>query len=122
MAEAVGSKNTNIILAVVEELAFRDGLEIAVTNMPQKSLPELLGFIYKKCDSTEHQKIILLLLDLVINRVNRISPPSAAASTQVDHLLQDIAAKLQGEYQATCEMGELHGLIEQLDYLSCSMA
>lgn len=111
-----------MILAVIEELAFRDGLEIAVTNMPQNSLPELLGFIYKKCDSTEHQKVILLLLDLITNKVNKISPPSAAASNQVDDLLRDIAAKLHGEYQATCEMGELHGIIEQLEYLSCSLA
>jgi hypothetical protein len=90
--------------------------------MPEKALPELLGFVYKKCDSTEHQKIVLLLFDLLINRINKISPSSLASSTQVDNLLKDIAAKLEGEYKAGCEMGELQGMIEQLDYLQVNMA
>lgn len=118
----MATKNTNIILAVVEELAFRDGLEIALNNLPQSSLPELLGFVYKKCDSTEHQKMILLLLDLLVNRINKISPPSIVTSIQVDNLLRDITAKLEAEAKATSEMGELDGLLEQLQYLPLTTA
>ena len=70
---------------MVEELSYRNGLDIAIDNLPEKSLLEMLGFIYKKCDSAEHQKILFILFDMILNRLNKISP--VGQSTKVDNML-----------------------------------
>ena len=113
MTEALLTKNTNVILAMVEELSFRDGLLIALDNLSQKAVVELLGFIYKKCDSAEHQKLVFTLADLVLNRLNKVSPVSR--DLKVDNLLADIAEKLAAEVQNAKETAELGGLLELME-------
>lgn len=98
---------------MVEELCFRNGLEIALDNIQEKTLLELLGFIYKKCDSAEHQKLLFLLFDLVLNRLNKISPVSQ--STKVDNMLADIFDKLNVEEAAAKQTCELGGILEIID-------
>lgn len=113
MSEALTTKNTNVILAIVEELSFRNGLDIALDNLTEKSVMELLGFIYKKCDSAEHQKLVFTLTDLVMNRLNKMAPVSR--DLKVDNLLADIADKLTVEIDNAKETAELGGLIELIE-------
>lgn len=113
MAEALSTKNTNIILAMVEELSFRNGLDIALDNLREKSILELLGFIYKKCDSGEHQTLLFALFDVVLNRLSKMSPVSR--DLKVDNLLADIGEKLSLEVDTARETAELGGLLELIE-------
>lgn len=98
---------------MVEELSFRNGLEIALDNIAEKSLLELLGFIYKKCDSAEHQKLLFFLFDQVLNRLNKMSPVNR--DLRVDNLLADIAEKLTIEVETSKETAKLGGLLELIE-------
>jgi UTP15 C terminal len=98
---------------MVEELSYRNGLDIAIDNLPEKSLLEMLGFIYKKCDSAEHQKILFILFDMILNRLNKISP--VGQSTKVDNMLADIQDKLFLEAQTAKETVELGGILELIE-------
>lgn len=98
---------------MVEELSYRNGLEIGLDNLSDKSVLELLGFIYKKCDSAEHQKLLFVLFDLVLNRLNKMTPVSR--DLRVDNLLADIAEKLAVEVETSKETAELGGLIELIE-------
>lgn len=98
---------------MVEELSFRNGLEVALDNFSEKSLLELLGFIYKKCDSAEHQKLLFILFDFVLNRLNKISPVSQ--DSRVDSMLADIRDKLATEQRAAKDTSELGGMLEVIE-------
>jgi UTP15 C terminal len=98
---------------MVEELSFRNGLEIAIDNLSEKSLLEMLGFVYKKCDSAEHQKLLFILFDLVLNRLNKISPVSQ--NSRVDNMLADIQEKLAYEARTAKETAELGGILELIE-------
>lgn len=113
LAESLSTKNTNIILSIVEELGYRGGLDIAIDNSSEKCLIELLGFIYKKCDSTDHQQLVFQVLDLVLSKINKISP--AGESEKVDSLLKDIREKLGVEVDTASQMNELDGLLEMIE-------
>lgn len=98
---------------MVEELCYRDGFEIALDNMNEKSLLDLLGFVYKKSDSTEHQKLVFMLFDSVIGRIDRISP--SGTNDKVDKLLTDIQQKLENEIETAEEVNELGGMLELIE-------
>lgn len=101
LIEALNTRNTNVILAVVEELAYRDGLERAVSNLNDKAMLELLGFIYKKIDSPMHSHLIYPLFSLVLSKVNS-SCPTSSADDKITRLLRDTADKLE-EVENLCK-------------------
>jgi hypothetical protein len=70
LTEALNTNNTTTIVAVIEDMACRGGLETALSKGNESLLRNLLGFIYKKCDSAEHQQLIFTLLDLVTNELS----------------------------------------------------
>jgi UTP15 C terminal len=74
---------------------------------------ELLGFIYKKCDSTEHQKLVFEVLDFILGRINKICP--AGENEKVDSLLKDIREKLEVEVDTASQLNELDGLLEMIE-------
>ena len=104
-----------MILAVAEELVHRKGLEIAFDNLPENSLLDLLGFVYKKCDSPEHQKAVFFLFDCLMNRLNKISP--SGKNDKVDGMLKDIKDKLAVDIQTSSQMNELEGLLEMISIM-----
>ena len=98
---------------MVEELSFRNGLEIALDNIQEKTLLELLGFIYKKCDSAEHQQLIFTLLDLVTNELGGL----LEKLDDSEAILRKIGAKLAQEEENAKQAVELGGSLELLEYL-----
>lgn len=113
LVEALATKNTLVILAVFEELLYRDGLSIALDRLDEKAVVDLLGFIYKKCDSTEHQREVFLLFDHLLNRLDAIC--QVGVSTHVDQLLADIHHKIATESAVAQNIAELGATIEILE-------
>lgn len=113
LVESLATKNTLVILAVFEELLYRDGLSIALDRLDEKAVVDLLGFIYKKCDSTEHQREVFLLFDHLLNRLDAIC--QVGVSTHVDQLLADIHHKIATESAVAQNIAELGATIEILE-------
>lgn len=54
LKHALTTKDSQVIVAIIEELVYRNGIEIAIRNLEGDDIKLLLDFIYKKCDSTNH--------------------------------------------------------------------
>lgn len=81
--------------------------------MTEKALLDLLGFVYKKSDSGEHQKIVCTIFDLILNSLDKISPPGN--NDKIDKLLVDIREKLDKEIETAQEVNELAGILDLIE-------
>ena len=97
------------------ELAYRDGLELAIERLDQDGYVQLLEFIYKKCDSTSHQDQVLTVLDIVIRKRACETRARPEDEKKISNLLEDIADKLAGEYETCKEAADLQAVIELLE-------
>lgn len=113
LTEALNTNNTTTIVAVIEDMACRGGLETALSKGNESLLRNLLGFIYKKCDSAEHQQLIFTLLDLVTNELSGL----LEKLDDSDAILRKIGAKLAQEEETAKQALELGGSLELLEYL-----
>ena len=63
LKHALTTKDTQVIVAMIEELAYRNGLNTAIQNLEETDVKHLLEFIYKKCDSANHQNLVFFIFE-----------------------------------------------------------
>jgi len=54
LTQALTTFDTQIIVSIIEELLLRDGLDIGLKGLADEAMVNLLNFIHKKCDSSNH--------------------------------------------------------------------
>jgi hypothetical protein len=63
LKHALTTNDTQIIISMIEELAYRNGLNTAIKNLEEKDVKLLLKFVYKKCDSANHQNLVFFIFE-----------------------------------------------------------
>jgi U3 small nucleolar RNA-associated protein 15 len=89
LAHALQTGNTNVILSVTEELIVRNGLTYAFKGLSEESVRQLLAFLHKKLDSANCQKMIVYLLEELIDTMQ----DQLASHSQFRIILAKIDAK-----------------------------
>jgi len=115
LTRVLSTYDTQTIIAVIEELLHRGGLETALKNLDTNSMKMLLEFILKKCDSSNHQQMILVVLERAIAYLGNLEKYEAIL---IDSLLTKISEKLAIEEDMVLQASELGGMIETIEALS----
>lgn len=63
LKHALSTRDTQVIVSMIEELAYRNGLHTAIKNLEEKDVKILLNFVYKKCDSANHQNLVFYIFE-----------------------------------------------------------
>ena len=91
LAHALSTFDTQIIVSIIEELLLREGLEVALKGLSDEAMINLLNFIHKKCDSSNHQQIVLLVFEKAMELLNQVGRYQAE---DIDAVLVKISDKM----------------------------
>lgn len=106
LKHSLTTKDTQIIVSVIEELLYRNGLDIAVKNLGIDEIRILLNFVYKKCDSSNHQQLIFYVLEIVLKRIERWE------DGDLDQILGKVREKISREEEVANEAIEISGIVD----------
>ena len=112
LSQALVTKNTVVILSVIEELLYRNGLRSALEKKGEEFYKNFLGFVLKKIDSANSQKLLIHVFEQFLAV---FSFASFESSTGVDELLNKIRAKVDKEVKVVKKTVELRAILEALD-------
>ena len=59
LTQAIDSKNPEVVIALIEELVHRNGLEIALANRSEADLVKVLEFIQWKVSDYRYQSVLI---------------------------------------------------------------
>jgi U3 small nucleolar RNA-associated protein 15 len=112
LSQALVTKNTVVILSVIEELLYRNGLRSALEKKNEEFYKNFLGFVLKKIDSANSQKLLIHVFEQFLAVFNY---GSFESSTGIDELLNKIRAKVDKEVKVVKKTVELRAILEALD-------
>lgn len=115
LKHALTTKDSQVIVAVIEELVYRNGVQIAIKNLEGEDVKLLLDFVYKKCDSTNHQSVVLYIFEQFLGLLDR---GERFEDQKIDLLLLKIKEKLEAEERIAAEASELGGMLEVLESMA----
>lgn len=111
LAHALQTGNTNIILSVVEELIVRNGLNYAFKGLSEESVRQLLAFLHKKLDSANCQKLVIYVLEELLDTIQ----DRLAASSQFKSIMAKIDAKAVEELHNAERCAFINSVLESTD-------
>ena len=117
LKHALTSKDTQVITGVIEELVYRNGLDIALKNLDETDLLVLLSFIYKKLDSANHQQVVFFVMERCFE-LGVFVTADDSQNASVDRLLTKIREKIQLEARVGNECSEIEGILDVIEALS----
>lgn len=94
LKHALTTKDTQVIVSMIEELAYRNGLNTAIKNLEEKDIRLLLNFVYKKCDSANHQNLVFHIFEQCLTY---LGDGEKFEDDKIDLLLIKIREKLDAE-------------------------
>lgn len=105
--KALETKNTDVIVTLLEELVTRDALGIALKNKSPEQINDLLVFLLKKMDSLNHGPFLLristVVLDLFFEDFVKVE--------SLQRALAELKKKVKNEMEISEIMAELEGQI-----------
>ena len=115
LKHALTTKDSQVVVAVIEELVYRNGVSIAIKNLTSDDIKLLLNFIYKKCDSTNHQSVVLYIFEQCLGF---LAQGDKHEDDKIDSLLYKIKEKLDAEENIAVQASELGGMLEVLESMA----
>lgn len=115
LKNALTTKDTQIIVSLIEELIYRNGLEIAIKGLQIDEMGILLSFIYKKCDSANHQNLILHIFEIALSKLRDIEKYE---DKEIGQILMKIREKLNREEEIAHEALEISGVVELMEAMA----
>ena len=112
--EALVTKNTTIILSIVEEIIYRNGLEKALEKCFGNVLLMLLQFVLKKIDSGNCQKFVMYLFGQILGHCD--FKRASGEEERINDVLRKIEIKIGNEVEVVEKTLELKGILEALDF------
>merc|ERR1712194_724519 len=109
LSQALVTKNTVVILSVIEELLYRNGLKSALEKKGEEFYKNFLGFVLKKIDSANCQKLLIHVFEQFLGVFNF---GSFEGSVGIDELLNRIRAKVDKEVRVVKKTVELRAIME----------
>jgi hypothetical protein len=99
-----------IILSLVEELASRDGLILALKRRPEASLVKLFVFLNKYAAHPDHAALVMQ----VVNSLLDLHGEMIVGSVALIRLIDDLKGRVAAEVKLQMELQALKGPIEML--------
>lgn len=115
LKNALTTKDTQIIVSLIEELIYRDGLDIAIKGLQIDEMAILLSFVYKKCDSANHQNLILYIFEAALGKLRDIEKYE---DKEIGQILMKIREKLNREEEIAQEALEISGMVELMEAMA----
>lgn len=115
LKNALTTKDTQIIVSLIEELIYRNGLEIAVKNLGEEEMGILLSFVYKKCDSANHQNMVFNVFEVALNWLRNFEKFDDEGINQI---LIKINEKLNRQEEIAKQASEITGMLELMEAMA----
>jgi U3 small nucleolar RNA-associated protein 15 len=99
-----------MVVAVVEELDRRDGLQVALRGRNSTTLEPFLRFIVAYVANPRYSSVLISVANIVLDMYSLVVGQAAV----IDGLLRKLASKVQSELVLQQQLLKLQGLMEML--------
>ena len=106
----VSNASPSLICSVMEELARRDGLKIALHGRTAGTLEPVLRFVARYISNPRYTAMLVVISNLLLDLYASVVGHSAA----IDSLLSQLRSKIEVEVKMQKELLKLEGIMEML--------
>lgn len=109
-SDSVSSQNRSpvIIVSLLEELIYRDGLRTALAGRDDASLEPLLRFLMKNLCNPRYTKLLVEIVNIILEMYGGV----IAQSSLLEELMRKISDKVQEEVRLEQDLQEVMGIFE----------
>lgn len=107
---ALGHGQVAIVLSLVEELASREGLILALKSRPEASLVKLFVFLNEYAVHPDHAALVVQVVNCVLD----LHGETILGSEALVRLVDDLKGRVAAEVKLQMELQALKGPIEML--------
>ncbi|KAJ5069979.1 u3 small nucleolar RNA-associated protein [Anaeramoeba ignava] len=107
---ALETKNKEIIISIIEDLVYREGLSRALSGRDDRSLEPILNFLIKNISTPVYSKILIHTTNTILDLYSRV----IGESPLVDDLFDQLLLKVKNEVAIQKDLSVLLGSLELL--------